>query len=131
VTEPSPSHIAERLLAAFSAADLDGMRSLLAEDITAYITNSEGGLDRVAGREEYLRRVAAMDLPSAEFTVEATQAPVVVDQDSVLLMVEVRAERGGRSLHNFAAHLLEIVDGRVACWWMVDAKPAESDAFWR
>jgi ketosteroid isomerase-like protein len=131
VTDTFPARTAERLLAAFSAADLDGMRSLLAADLTAYITNSEGGLDRVDGREEYLGRVAAMNLPAAEFTVEPTQAPVVLDQDRVLIMVEIRAARGGRSLHNFAAHLLELVEGVVSRWWMVDAKPAESDAFWR
>ena len=46
-------------------------------------------------------------------------------------MVEIRAHRGDRSLHNFAAHLLRVAGGRVAEWRMVDAKPAESDAFWR
>ena len=46
-------------------------------------------------------------------------------------MVEVRARRrGDKTLHNFAAHLLRIVDGRVVEMFMVDAKPAESDAFW-
>ena len=45
-------------------------------------------------------------------------------------MVEIRAERGGRTLHNFAALLLRVADGRISEWWMADAKPAESDAFW-
>ena len=44
--------------------------------------------------------------------------------------VEVHAERDGRTLHNFAAHLVEVADGRIAQWWMADAKPAESDEFW-
>ena len=126
----SSGKIAEDLLKAFSAADFDAMRSLLAEDLVAFITNAEGGLDRIEGREEYLSRVEAMDLPSARFSVELTQAPVAVDSDQVLVMVEVRAERGGRSLHNFAAHLLRIADGRVTEWRMVEAKPAESDEFW-
>lgn len=117
-------------LAAFSAADFDGMRSRMAEDMVAWVTNAEGGMDRVEGREEYLGRVEAMDLPSARFSVEPTQPPVPVAEDLLLVMVEVRAERGGRTLHNFAAHLLRIADGRIAEWWMADAKPAESDAFW-
>ena len=71
-----------------------------------------------------------MDLPAARFGVELTQASVPVGGDKVLLMVEVRAERGGRTLHNFAGHLLRIEGGRIAEWWMVDAKPAESDTFW-
>ena len=71
-----------------------------------------------------------MDLPAAEFSVELTQAPVPVGPDLVMLMVEVHAERGGCTLHNFAGHLLRIDGEQIAEWWMVDAKPAESDAFW-
>ena len=126
----SSGRIADDLLKAFSAADIEAMRSLLAEDLVAFITNAEGGLDRIEGREEYLNRVEAMDLPSARFSVELTQAPVPVDSEQVLIMVEVRARRDGRSLHNFAAHLLRVADGRVTEWRMVEAKPAESDEFW-
>ena len=122
--------IAGDLLRAFSAADIEAMRSVLAEDLVAFITNAEGGLDRIEGREEYLSRIEAMDLPSARFSVELTQAPVAVDSEQVLIMVEVRARRDGRSLHNFAAHLLRVAGGRVTEWRMVEAKPAESDEFW-
>ena len=126
----SSGRIADDLLKAFSAADIEAMRSLLAEDLVAFITNAEGGLDRIEGREEYLGRIEAMDLPSARFSVELTQAPVPVDSEQVLIMVEVRAQRDGRSLHNFAAHLLRVSEGRVTEWRMVEAKPAESDEFW-
>ena len=126
----APAAVARRLLGAFSAADLDGMRGLLAEDLVALITNASGGADRIDGREDYLRRVEAMDLPGARFSVELTQPPVDVDVGQVLIMVEIRAQRGGRSLHNYAAHLLRVAGGRVTEWRMVEAKPAESDAFW-
>ena len=126
----STGKIADDLLRAFSAADIEAMRSMLAEDLVAFITNAEGGLDRIEGREEYLSRIEAMDLPSARFSVELTQAPVAVDSEQVLIMVEVRARRDGRSLHNFAAHLLRVAGGRVTEWRMVEAKPAESDEFW-
>lgn len=45
-------------------------------------------------------------------------------------MVEIHARRGDRSLHNFAAHLVRVSDGRITELRMVDAKPADSDAFW-
>jgi hypothetical protein len=61
---------------------------------------------------------------------ELTQPPVPVDPDLVLALVEVHAERDGRTLHNFAAHLLRLTDNQIAEWWMADAKPAESDSFW-
>ena len=120
----------KRFLDAFSAADLGAMRSLLAEDVVSYITNAGGGVDRVEGADAILERIEAMDLPAAEFSVQLTQPPVEVDPDRVLVMVEIRAARGGRTLHNFAAHLMRVSDGRIAEWRMVDAKPAESDSFW-
>ncbi len=126
----SGAEVAERLIAAFSAADFDAMRDLLDEDLTAYVTNSDGGMDEVNGRDLYLDRIEAMNLPSVRFSVELTQEPVPVGDDQVLLMVEIRAERGEKKLHNFAAHLLRIEGGRIAEWRMTDAKPAESDAFW-
>ncbi|MEZ5156424.1 MAG: nuclear transport factor 2 family protein [Solirubrobacterales bacterium] len=122
--------MAERFIAAFSAADFAAMRAALAEDLAAWVTDAEGESEEVRGRDSYLARIEAMDLPSARFSVELTQPAVEIDPDLVLLMVEVRAERSGRSLHNFAAHLLRVADGRIAEWRMVDAKPAESDAFW-
>jgi ketosteroid isomerase-like protein len=121
---------ATRFLEAFSAADFERMRALLSENVVAYVTNAEGGVDKIEGRDAYLSRLDAMDLPSAEFSVEPTQSPVPVDADRVLVMVEVRARREGRSLHNFAAHLLRVADGRITEWRMVDAKPSESDTFW-
>jgi len=121
---------AERFIVAFSAADFEGMRELLAPDLVAWVTGGDGEMARVEGRDEYLARIEAMDLPAARFGVELTQVPVEVGPDRVLLMVEVHAERGGRTLHNFAGHLLRIDGERIAEWWMVDAKPAESDAFW-
>ena len=47
-----------------------------------------------------------------------------------MTMVEIRAERGGRQLHNFAAFLAQVSDGKVTKLWMVDALPAYSDEFW-
>jgi ketosteroid isomerase-like protein len=124
------AEIAERFIAAFSAADFEAMRGLLAPDLVAWVTGPDGEMARVEGRDAYLGRIEAMDLRAARFGVELTQPPVEVGPDRVLLMVEVHAERGGRTLHNFAGHLLRIDGGRIAEWWMVDAKPAESDAFW-
>jgi len=124
----SAESIARELIEAFCAADTPRMRSLLAGDLRAYITNREGGVDEV-GAEEYLRRVAAMDLPGAQFTLAITQA-VAPGPEMVIAMVEVNASRGGRTLHNHATHCLFVRDGLVAEWWMVEALPAESEAFW-
>ncbi|MDC8981863.1 nuclear transport factor 2 family protein [Mycobacterium marinum] len=131
---PEPAAVARDFIAAFSAADFGAMRHLLAADLIAHITNADGGADVVNGREDYLRRIAAMDLDAAQFRVELTQPPQPVDTDRVLVMVEVRARKGGsdqlQDLHNYAAHLLRVVRGQIAELHMVDAKPAESARFW-
>jgi ketosteroid isomerase-like protein len=125
-----PLDVAISLLEAFNAGDLDRMRELLAPHLVAWVTNAEGEVDRVTSRDEYLSRIAAMDLPGAQYRVALTQSPVAIDEHLVLIMVEVRAERDGRRLHNFAAHVLRVDDDRVTEWRMADAKPAESDQFW-
>ena len=120
--------IARELIEAFGAADMPHMRSLLADDLRAYITNREGGVDQV-GAEDYLQRVAAMDLSNAQLKLAITQV-VAPRPEMVIAMVEVNAARDGRTLHNHAAHCLFVRDGLIAEWWMVEALPAESDSFW-
>lgn len=130
-TEPNePTVVVSRFLEAFSAADFGAMGTVLDDDLVAYITDGDGEVDRLQGRDAYLGRIEAMDLRSAQFSVTPTQAPVSVAPDQVLVMVEIHAHREGRSLHNFAAHLLRVADGRITEWRMVDAKPAESEEFW-
>ncbi len=126
---PVAERVSRELVAAFGAADLERMRPLLAADLRAYITNRDGGVDEVTGADAYLERIEAMDLASAEFRVAVTQV-AMVRPDLAMVMVEVHAARGGRRLHNHAAHLLFFRDQQVAEWWMVEAQPAASDAFW-
>ena len=70
-----------------------------------------------------------MDLPTAQLQLRITQA-VAPRPDMVILMVEVNVTRGPRTLHNHAAHCVFVRDGLVTEWWMVEALPSESEAFW-
>ena len=125
-----PSEVARRLLEAFNDGDIDRMRTLMDPELDAWVTYAAGEAQRLTGADAYLDRVAAMDLPAVSYRVTPTQAPVALEDDLILLMVEVRAERDGRRLHNFAAHVLRVRDGKVTEWRMADAKPDESDRFW-
>ena len=125
-----PPAVATSLLQAFNDGDLDRMRALMDPHLTAWVTDAAGQPQPVTGADVYLDRVAAMNLPAVSYRVSPTQAPIALEDDLVLLMVEVRAERDGRRLHNFAAHVLRVRDGVVTEWRMADAKPAESDRFW-
>lgn len=119
--------LARDLFEAYGEGELKTMRALLAEDLIAYITNADAGVDRVEGRDNFMSRLP--DLAGAELSTALTQI-VAIDEERVMTMLEIKAERGGRTLHNFAAFLARTSEGQVAELWMVDAKPAYSDEFW-
>jgi ketosteroid isomerase-like protein len=116
-----------RFLRAYGDGDLAAVRAGLGDDLVAYVTNADGGADLVEGAERYLERLP--DLRAAGGTIEVTQT-LEVNTELVLAMIEIRAERGGRELHNFASLLARIADGRIATLWMVEAQPAHSNEFW-
>ena len=124
---PAPAALARSFFDAYARGDREAAAALLADDLTAYVTNASGEADLVSGREDYMARVP--DLRSAGGSVEVTQV-LEIDEELVLSMVEIRAKREGRELHNFAAFLARIRGGRIADLWMVDARPAYSDEFW-
>jgi ketosteroid isomerase-like protein len=127
VTSDELAAFAQRLFDAYGADELDRFRRLLADDLIAYVTNADAGVDELRGAEAYMSRLP--DLHAAGGHLLITQV-LPVDEARVLTMVEIRAKRDGRQLHNFAAFLAEVQAGRVSRLWMVDALPAYSDEFW-
>jgi ketosteroid isomerase-like protein len=127
VTAGDPGGALGALLAAYGRGDLDAVRDRLATDLVAYVTTADGGADRVEGRDAYLARLP--DLRGAGGS-PAVEQLLAVDGGLALAMVEIRAARGEHRLHNHAALLARVEDGRVARLWMVEAQPAHSDAFW-
>lgn len=113
---------------AYGRGDLTAVRAALADDLIAYVTNAEGGADVVKGADAYMGRLP--NLRDAGGSATVTQV-LEIDEQRVMTMVEIRASREGRGdLHNFAAFLARIADGRIAELWMVEAQPAHSDEFW-
>ncbi|MBX9786104.1 MAG: nuclear transport factor 2 family protein [Alphaproteobacteria bacterium] len=122
--------IAMAFVKAFEKADVAQLTALMAEDVVNYVTNREGGVDKVLGREPYLKRVKAMEVATAHLRLAVPQI-LTIKPGQVLLMVEVRAERSGKILHNFSAFLMEIKDNQIRQTWMVEALPEKSDDFWK
>jgi hypothetical protein len=81
----------------------------------------------VEGRDRYLGRLP--DLRRAGGRLDVTQV-VEIDRERVLAMVEIHARRKERDLHNVAAFLARVEDGRIKELWMVEAFPAYSAEFW-
>lgn len=127
---PDQVAVVAAFLNAFNAGDLAALRACLADDAVALVTGPDGQPFEMTGSDSYVAAIEAMNLPAVDYSVTLTQAPVLVGEGLVLAMVQVSAHREGRDLQNFAGHLLRVVNGRITQLWMVDAKPAESDAFW-
>lgn len=115
---------------AFAKTDHGRMASLLDDDLVSYVTTADGGTTVLRGRDAYLNAVRAVDYASASLDIAITQS-LMVKPGQVLIMVEVKAARKGRDLHNFAAFLIDVTDGRIREMRMVEAQPAYSDAFWK
>ncbi len=113
---------------AFERGDLDALGDLLGEDFVGHVTTADGGV-REVDRAGYLESVRSMDVPSANLRLDVANI-VEVGSGRVLVMVEVRAQRDGKTLHNFSGQLATVVDGKLGELWMVEALPAESDSFW-
>jgi ketosteroid isomerase-like protein len=123
-----PRTVVLRFVEAFGSGDLTALGGLLAVDFVGHVTTADAGV-RAVDRDGYLASVRAMDVPSANLELEVPNI-VEVGSDRVLVMVVVRAHRGGRSLHNFSGQLATVSGGKLRELWMVDALPAESDEFW-
>ncbi len=127
---PAAADVVRAFVEAFDRADEAAMNDLLAENLTSYITNADGGVNRLDGRDAFMASVNAMDIGSVNPDLTITQiAPVGPGQ--VMAMVEIKAERKGRTLHNHAAFLMTVRGGRIREMRMVEALPAYSDSFWK
>lgn len=122
--------VASNFIAAFGSGDYERMAALLADDVESYVTNAEGGVNLLTGRDAYMNAINAVDYKAVGPRIAITQI-LTVKPGQVMVMVEIKAERKGRSLHNFAAFLLDISRGRIDAKRMVEALPAYSDAFWK
>jgi len=119
--------LARTFVESYADGDLETARSLMAEDAVSYVTNAEASVDRLDGRDDFVARLP--DLTGADLRVGIVQV-VVVDDQRVLTMIEIRAQRDDATLHNFAAFLARVPGDLITELWMVDAKPAVSDEFW-
>ena len=113
----------------FSSLNFNNLELIVADDIIAHITNREGGIDRVEGKINFIQRLNAMNISDVKITITIPQI-VNIKPDLVLAMVEVNAERRGKLLHNFAAHLIQVHENKIKETWMVEALPAYSHEFW-
>ena len=83
------------------------------------VTQSDGSTKQTNGRETYMALIGKLDIPTVRPTLTITQI-ADVNAEQVLVMIEVRASRKGRQLHNFAAYLMTLRNQQIARIWMVE-----------
>jgi hypothetical protein len=126
----SPTAFVRRFVAAMESSDMEAVAASFDPAVRAYITNAEGGTDLVEGSDALRQRFPDFAAMADSFQASVTQVHEL-NPSSVLFMVEIRAERKGRTLHNFAGIPIGLSDaGRMVEYRMVEALPEESDRFW-
>ncbi|MEM8551765.1 MAG: nuclear transport factor 2 family protein [Pseudomonadota bacterium] len=129
MTSKDPATTVRRFVEAFDAADLETVAACLKDNLVAGVTQPDASAKDLHGRAAYMAGIEALDVPTVRPRVWITQI-VKISHDQVLVMIEIKATRKGRQLHNHAAYLMTVTDGQIARIWMVEALPEESDAFW-
>lgn len=102
---------------------------LYADDVKNYVTDKNGGVFLIQGCENYLAAIKKMNFSKVRPTLSITQINVLNDNEA-LFMLEVKAKKPNKSLHNFAAYLVKFENDKIISTTMVEAMPAYSDAFW-
>lgn len=125
-----PKKIVTEFVQAFASGDTEKLRSIMAKEIKSYITNAEGGVNLLDGCDAFISNIEALDVKSVKPKVRITQM-LTINENQVMMMIEGKMERKGRSFQNFAAYLMTFKDGLINEIQMVEAYPAESDEFWK
>lgn len=119
----------ERLVHSIEQEDYSTLRTLYADDVENYVTTKDGKTVLIKGREKYLQAIQRMDFSSVHPSLSLTQVHIL-NPHQALCMVEVKAQKPNKKLHNFAAYLLTFVNDKIQRCDMVEAMPAHSDFFW-
>lgn len=117
------------LIKSIEQEDYPTLRKLYADDVENYVTDKEGGSFLVKGCENYLAAIKRMNFSSVHPSLTITQINVL-SEDTALFMIEVKAQKPTKTLHNFAAYLVEFSNNKIKRTTMVEALPAYSDSFW-
>lgn len=118
-------------ISAFEKLNAEKMRILLDDAFIMYVTNAAGGVDKIEGAEQFIDRFKSIDYSKASYlNLTATQL-VTIEPNKIMAMVHVKANKKDVDFENFAAFLFYISSNKIIHIWMVDAKPAYSDHFWK
>jgi len=115
---------------AFEQDNYNQMNTILADDLVSYITDAKAGSKLLKGKNEFIENMRALKIEEVKLTVKITQI-LEIEDDQGLVMVEINAARKNKTLHNYAAFLINTKGDKISEIRMVEALPAYSDEFWK
>lgn len=128
MTHPN-AEIIRRGYEAFGEGDLDAVLSIFDDAIRFYVPGSGalGGVYR--GRDEVVGFFAKIsELSGGTFRMELHD--VLANDEHVVVLVRVRAERGEKSFAGTEAHVWHVSGGKASDMWSLPTEQAASDEFW-
>lgn len=121
--------VIESFFNAFAKGDISAMRVCLNDNVKSYITQATADVALLDGAEALLDNLTQMNTQVIKPSIQITQL-AEFNQNQALVMIEIKATRRGKQLHNFAAFLLSFVQDKISEIRMVEALPAYSNEFW-
>jgi len=114
---------------AFAAGDLDTVLSIFDENIRWHVPGQSPLAGDYRGHEEVIAFFGNLvELSGGTFSVEVHD--VLANDEHVVVLAVVRAERDGRSFAGMAAHVWHVAHGKAVEFWTAPTDPYGADEFW-
>jgi hypothetical protein len=112
---------------AFAEGDVEGMRSLFADDAVWHAPGRNRFSGDFRGPDEILGLFADL---SAAGTIDNRPHGLLADDDHVVVLAEATFQRDGESLDANSVFVFHVDDGKVTEAWVASADQYELDEFW-
>lgn len=115
---------------AFHDGDIAGMRDLFAPDVVWHMPPSHPLVADIIGRDDLLMFFGRIQ-QETRGTFEAEVHDIVGNDEHVVALMHVRAERGGKRLDQKVINIYKVRDdGKVTERWLFMEDRAAADDFW-
>ena len=115
---------------AFSAGDMDTVRTLFAEDIIWHVPGRNPLSGDYKGQGEVFGLFAkTMEMTKGTFKLEVHD--ILANDEHIVVLVVASAQRDGKHMEDRQAHLSHAKDGKITEFWLHPSDQHAVDEFWR
>jgi uncharacterized protein len=121
------AHMLHNAHAAFKAGEVEALFAVMADDVVWHVPGNNSLAGTYRGRDEILRNFGM--LQAAVDAYWAHPLDYFGSDDHAVLIAEVRARRGDRTLETKEAMTWRIANGKLTECWHMCLEPEKWDAF--